>query len=232
MLDAARDEADLDALLRDWSLSQGDLDEIRRARGLGRLWTALHLCSLRRTGRFADAPERIPHEVIAHLAQQIDIHPPARLSALPRQASDSAIRARVREYLGFVPFSADDEARLNDSLAELTLDGLGSAELVERAEAVLLTARVVLPARGALERLVASLNRPRSAVHTRRRTILRRDPRGLRSPARQCERQRRGSGQPGNHRTVPDAIGQLNGTLHTHGGQAAGGDQRGALQPA
>jgi TnpA family transposase len=159
MLDAARDEADLDALLRDWSLSQGDLDEIRRARGLGRLWTALHLCSLRRTGRFADAPERIPHEVIAHLAQQIDIHPPARLSALPRQASDSAIRARVREYLGFVPFSADDEARLNDSLAELTLDGLGFAELVERAEAVLLTARVVLPARGALERLVASLNR-------------------------------------------------------------------------
>jgi hypothetical protein len=127
------------------------------ARGLGRLWTALHLCSLRRTGRFAEAPERIPHEVI--VAQQIDIQPPARLSALPRRASDSAIRARVREHLGFVPFSADAEARLKDSLAEMTLDGLGSAELVERAEAVLLTARVVLPARGALERLVASLNR-------------------------------------------------------------------------
>ena len=61
MLDAARDEVDPDALLRDWSLAKGDLDEVRRARGLGRLWTALHLCSLRRTGRFADAPERIPH---------------------------------------------------------------------------------------------------------------------------------------------------------------------------
>ena len=115
-------------------------------------------CSLRRTGRFADAPERIPHEVIVHLAQQIDVHPPARLSALPRQASDSAIRARVREHLGFVPFSADVEALLKDNLAELTLDGLGPVELVGRAEAVLLTARVVLPARAALERLVASLN--------------------------------------------------------------------------
>jgi hypothetical protein len=41
MLDKARDEADLDALLRDWSLTQSDLDEIQRARGEGRLWTAL-----------------------------------------------------------------------------------------------------------------------------------------------------------------------------------------------
>jgi hypothetical protein len=159
MLDAAQDEADLDALLRDWSLTKSDLDEIQRARGLGRLWTALHLCSLRRTGRFADDPERIPHEAIVHLAQQIDIHPPARLSGLIRQASDSAIRARVRQHLGFVPFSADAEAHLKDSLAELALDGLGAAELVERAEAFLLTAHVVLPARAALERLVASLNR-------------------------------------------------------------------------
>jgi hypothetical protein len=159
MLDTARDEADLDALLRDWSLTKSDLDEIQRARGLGRLWTALHLCSLRRTGRFADDPERILHEAIVHLAQQIDIHPPARLSGLLRQASDSAIRARVREHLGFVPFSADAEARLTARLAELALDGLGSAELVERAEAFLLAAHVVLPARTALERLVASLNR-------------------------------------------------------------------------
>ena len=159
MLDAARDEVDLDALLRDWSLTKADLGEIQRARGPGRLWTALHMCSLQRTGRFAEDPERIPHEAIVHLAQQIGIHPPARLPALSRQASDSAIRARVREHLGFVSFSADAEARLKDSLAELTLDGLGAAELVERAEAFLLTARVVLPARAALERLVASLNR-------------------------------------------------------------------------
>jgi len=159
MLDKARDEADLDALLRDWSLTKSDLDEIQRARGEGRLWTALHVCSLRRTGRFVDDLERIPHEAIVHLARQIGIHPPTQLAALPRQATDSAIRARVREYLGFTSFSADAEARLMDSFAELAFDGLNSAELVDRAEAFLLTARVVLPARAALERLVASLNR-------------------------------------------------------------------------
>ena len=36
-MDAPRDEVDLDVLLRDWSLTQGDLQEIRRARGQGRL---------------------------------------------------------------------------------------------------------------------------------------------------------------------------------------------------
>ena len=96
MLGAAQDEADLDVLLRDWSLTKGDLREVHRARGEGRLWTALHLCSLRRTGRFADDPERIPHEAIVHLAGQIGIHPPVRLAVLPRQATDSAIRHRVR----------------------------------------------------------------------------------------------------------------------------------------
>lgn len=109
-------------------------------------------------GRFADAPERIPHEAIVHLAGQIGIHPPAGLAILPRQATESAIRDRVRKYLGFVPFSVDAEARLTVRLAELALDGLGSAELVERAEAFLLAAHVVLPAHAALERLVASLN--------------------------------------------------------------------------
>jgi hypothetical protein len=156
MLDTARDEVDLDALLRDWSLTKDDLREIHRARSQGRLWTGLHMCSLRRTGRFADDPERIPHEAIVHLAHQIGIHPPARLAILPRQATDSAIRNRVREYLGFVPFSADTEARLTASLAELALDGLGSAELVERAETFLLAAHVVLPARAAFDRLVGN----------------------------------------------------------------------------
>jgi hypothetical protein len=97
--------------------------------------------------------------LFVHLAGQIGIHPPAGLAILPRQATDSAIRSRARKYLGFVPFAADAEARLTASLAELALDGLGSAELVERAEAFLLAAHVVLPARAALERLVASLNR-------------------------------------------------------------------------
>ena len=82
MLGAAQDEADLDVLLRDWSLTKGDLREVHRARGEGRLWTALHLCSLRRTGRFADDPARIPHEAIVHR------HPPAGSAGSPTATGD------------------------------------------------------------------------------------------------------------------------------------------------
>ena len=136
----------------------------RHRRNGATLWPACKISPTRssfaglsvKSGRFVCSG---PHEAIVHLAGQIGIHPPVRLTVLPRQATDSAIRHRVRAYLGFVPFSADAEARLTASLAELALDGLGSVELVERAEAFLLMARVVLPARAALERLVASQNR-------------------------------------------------------------------------
>lgn len=94
---AQRDDIDLDSILHDWSLSAADLLEIDRTRGSEcRLWTALHLCSLRQTGRFAEDQERIPHEAIIHLAHQIGIEPPARLLSLHRQATDNIVRARVR----------------------------------------------------------------------------------------------------------------------------------------
>lgn len=65
MPDAKRDDIDLDSILHDWSLSTADLLEIDRTRGPeSRLWTALHLCSLRQTGRFAEDPGRIPLSLI------------------------------------------------------------------------------------------------------------------------------------------------------------------------
>ena len=154
------DDLDPDALLHDWSLSAADLVEIDRTRGPeNRLWTALHLCSLRQTGRFAEDPEQIPHEAIIHLAHQIGVEPPVRLVPLHRQATDSVVRARVRSYLGFTAFSSDAEAHLTGRLADLATDGLGTADLVERAEVLLLAEHIMLPSRTALERLVLSVNR-------------------------------------------------------------------------
>jgi TnpA family transposase len=78
---------------------------------------------------------------------------------LSRPATDSGIRARVREHLGFVPFTAEAQARLEADLAEVAADGAPLADLIERAETLLRTARIILPARPALDRLVASINR-------------------------------------------------------------------------
>jgi hypothetical protein len=49
----AMEDLDPDRLLRDWTLTDADRAEVARARGPeSRLWTALHLCNLRHTGRF------------------------------------------------------------------------------------------------------------------------------------------------------------------------------------
>ncbi len=156
----APEEADPDRLLHDWSLTVTDLQEIGRARRPdNRLWTALHLCSLRQTGRFLDDAEQVPQEAIIHIARQLGIPAPVRLAGLTRQATDSAIRARVRDHLGFAPFSADAQDRLEAELSEVAADGLLAADRVERAEASLHAAKVVLPARTTLERLVAFITR-------------------------------------------------------------------------
>jgi hypothetical protein len=158
MAEPAPEEIDPDRILNDWALD--DLREVMRARCPdSRLWTALHLCGLRRTGRFIDDPAQVPGNALIHLANRLGEEPPVRLLLLPRPATDSAIRARVRDHLGFVPFSADARNRLEAALSEVAADGLTLADLIQRAETALRAAKVILPARTTLDRLVASITR-------------------------------------------------------------------------
>ena len=154
------DEGDPDRILNDWALTAADVREIARARGPdNRLWTALHLCSLRRTGRFLDDPAAVPRGAVVHLARQLGIEAPTRFGGPARQPTDSAIRARVRDHLGFVSFSATVQRRLETELSAIAVDGLASADLLRRAEAWLSAATVVLPAPSTLDRLIASITR-------------------------------------------------------------------------
>jgi len=160
MAEPAPEEVDPDRILNDWALDEADLREVMRARCPdSRLWTALHLCGVRRTGRFIDDPAQVPGNALIHLANRLGEEPPGRLLLLPRPATDSAIRARVRDHLGFVPFSADARNRLEAALSEVAADGLALADLIQRAETALRAAKVILPARTTLERLVASITR-------------------------------------------------------------------------
>ena len=160
MAEPASEEIDPDRILNDWALDEADLREVMRARGPdNRLWTALHLCGVRRTGRFIDDPEQVPRDAVIHLARRLGIDPPARLASLARQPTDSAIRARVRDHLGFTVFSTDAQNRLETDLSAVAADGLTTADLIQRAEASLSAAKVILPARTTLERLVAAITR-------------------------------------------------------------------------
>jgi len=63
-------------LVRDWTLSEGDLDEIRRCRGASnRLRFALQLCIFRRYGRFLSDFATVPVRLANHLGRQLDLAP-------------------------------------------------------------------------------------------------------------------------------------------------------------
>src|SRR5262245_24995222 len=89
-------------LVRDWTLSEPDLSEVRRCRGADhRLRFAIQLCVLRRHGRFVSDFATVPVRIANHLCCQLDLAPVLLVAPPAREATDLDQEHRVREYLGF-----------------------------------------------------------------------------------------------------------------------------------
>ena len=87
-------------LIRDWTLSDSDLDEIRRCYRAGnRLRFALQLCILRRYGRFVSDFSTVPARIANHLGRQLDLAPVLFVELPVREATDLTHEQRIREYL-------------------------------------------------------------------------------------------------------------------------------------
>ena len=69
------EEPSEEELARDWSLSQADLEEIRRSRSaIPKIHFAVQLCTLRKYGRFI-RPFNVPLRIINHISIQIGLDP-------------------------------------------------------------------------------------------------------------------------------------------------------------
>lgn len=146
-------------LAQDWTLDSDDLALVGRARGvLNRMRFALDLCSLRATGAFVVDWEAIPVVVINHVASQLSVPPQERVPANQRRATTTAHRRRIREHLGYVPFSGAAESSLTQWLDARAAEGARPSELFDDAVARLREQRVVLPATSTLERLVRAVD--------------------------------------------------------------------------
>src|SRR5262249_1983113 len=74
-------------LIRDWTLSEGDLGEIRRCRGASnRLRFALQLCVFRDYGRFLSDFATVPVRLANHLGRQLDLAPVLFVEQAEREA--------------------------------------------------------------------------------------------------------------------------------------------------
>jgi hypothetical protein len=147
-----------EVLLQFWTLSSQDRDEVMRCRGdANRRRFAVQLCMLRTYGRFLPEATPTPVAITNHLARQLDL-PLVLLGDLPgRLATETDQLQRIRHYLGWRPFEHDARERLTQWLTQRATDDLLPNELLARAEDILRSWHIVLPARSTLVALVASI---------------------------------------------------------------------------
>jgi len=144
-------------LARDFSLSGADKAEIGRCRGdEHRRRFTLQLCVLRKTGRFLDSYRQVPIKILTHLSRQLELSPVLFVPDTERGATEYDYQERVRRYLGWHPFDQRAQDELTGWLEMRAAEGSLPTDLLQQAEALLRSWRVVLPASSSLERLVAS----------------------------------------------------------------------------
>jgi Domain of unknown function (DUF4158) len=146
-------------LARDWTLSEADKVQVLHCRGEAhRRSFALQLCVLRKYGRFLTEYDTVPGRIINHLGHQLGLSPVLFVDPPRREATDLDHEWRIREYLGFRPFDPGIQEKLEDWIRSHAAEEVLSAELFERAEGVLRSWKIVLPAPSTLERIVASVS--------------------------------------------------------------------------
>ena len=145
-----------DELARDWSLSEEDLAEVERCRGdANRLRFAVQLCHLRVYGRFLDSYGEVSVKIVNYLARRLFLTPVLFLPETDRPATETAYRFRLQQYLGFSDFDSAVEEILSEWIRNRAVEGISSGEILKRAETLLKSWKIVLPAPAVLEKLIA-----------------------------------------------------------------------------
>jgi hypothetical protein len=139
-------------LARDFSLSETDKRETRSCRRDDhRRRFALQLCVLRKTGRFLDSYQQVATKILTHLSRQLDLSPVLFLSETERSATEYDYQERIRGYLGWQTFDECAEEQLTRWLQTRGAEGTLPADLLQQAEGLLRSWRVVLPGSSSLE---------------------------------------------------------------------------------
>jgi TnpA family transposase len=152
-----------------WTLSARDRAEVMRCQGeANRRRFAVQLCALRTYGRFLPETIPAPATITNYLARQLEL-PLVLFGDVPvRFATETNHRQRIRTYLGWDLFDEEARTRVTQWLTQRATDDLLPHDLVIRAEDLLRSWRIVVPARSTLEELVASVTaRAQDDVYSR-----------------------------------------------------------------
>jgi len=74
-------------MARDWTLLEGDQQEIERYRKGSRLYIAIQICAVRLYGRFLNQVHDLSPHIVNYLGQQLDLPPSLSVEVPEREAT-------------------------------------------------------------------------------------------------------------------------------------------------
>ena len=141
-------------MVRDWTLSASDIEEVEKYRKNFRLFVAIQLCSVRLYGRFLNQVHDLSPHIINYLGQQLDLPPSLVVEVPQRKATYTDHRQNIMAYLGFQRFDDPIQQQLETWIEQQARLGTLPHDLFAQAEHYLLDQRVLLPGPSVLERLI------------------------------------------------------------------------------
>jgi Domain of unknown function (DUF4158) len=141
-------------LVCNWTLVEGDHQEVARYRKGFRLYMALQICAVRVYGRFINHVHDVSPHILNYLGQQLALPPSLTVEAPEREATVLEHRQNVLKHLGFQRFDPMAQAQLEPWIAQQARRGTLPEALFQQAEQHLLAQRVLLPGPSVLERLI------------------------------------------------------------------------------
>lgn len=99
-------------MIKDWTLSISDLEEIRKYRKNSRLYIAIQLCTVRLYGRFLAKIEELSPRIITYLVSQLKLSPSLTVAIPEREATYLKHRKNILKYLKFHRFDNDVQIQL------------------------------------------------------------------------------------------------------------------------
>ncbi len=139
-----------------YTLSENDLAIIRSKRGPhNRLGFAIQLCYLRFPGQAMTLEAEPPAELLAHVAQQIQVTPDAWTEYASRDETRREHALELQSVFGYRPFTIAEYRRLRGWLTDLALQTNKALALAEQLIESLRSQRVIVPTVTMIDRLCA-----------------------------------------------------------------------------
>lgn len=141
-------------MARDWTLVEGDRQEIEKYRKSSRLYLAIQICAVRLYGRFLHHVHDLSPHIVNYLGQQLDLPPSLTVEVPEREATYLEHRQHVLKHLGFQRFDQIAQEQFATWIERQAQLGVLPDALFQQAEDHLLDKRVLLPGPSVLERLI------------------------------------------------------------------------------